>query len=203
MSPNEPDVISFGRRRAGANRIAWAVVAFLSAALAIAIIASVHYHGQVVALHRQARNAAQPAVSPTTSPTSAPSSGLTVSTTNVGLVRAGSLTGEVTFIADNSLGGMQTNVAIIAYLSGGRPHTRYTLTGGSCSGGPRHQWAGGVTDARGNAELVGPVRQISHGANYWLELNPAIRGFHPALAGDFASATGISAYRSGPPMCGT
>jgi hypothetical protein len=37
----------------------------LSAALAIAVVAAVHYHGQVVALHRQARSASSSAASPT------------------------------------------------------------------------------------------------------------------------------------------
>jgi hypothetical protein len=211
MKPDDADVISFGRPRTGAsriarafaNRIAWSVVALLSASLAIAIIVAVHYHGQVVALHHQARHTPRPAVSPTSSPATTAPSGPTVSSTNVALVPAGSLTGEVTFVAANPPAGSQTNIVIIAHVRGGRPHTRYTLTGGSCSGGSHQQWASGVTDARGNGELVGPVRRISQAANYWLELNPAVSKLHPSLAGDFASAADISAYRSGPPMCGT
>jgi hypothetical protein len=211
MKPDDPDVISFGRPPPGkshiawpgAHRVGWIVVAFLSVGLAVAIIVAVHYHGQVVALHRQAHNAPRAAWSPTRSPTKTPPSRLTVSSTDVAFIAAGSLTGDVTFVAANPPGGLQTNIVIIAHVSGGRPHTRYTLTGGSCSGGPDHAWASGVTDAGGNGDLIGPVRRISQAANYWLELNPAVRSLHPSLAGDFASATDITAYRSGPPMCGT
>src|SRR6266567_4690035 len=44
--------------------------------------------------------------------------------------------------------------------------------------------------------------RVFDSANYWLELNPAIGKLHPALTGDFAGASGISASRSsGRPMC--
>jgi hypothetical protein len=203
VNADEPDVISFGHPRAGANRFAWAAIALLSAALAVAVILAVHYHGQVVALHRHGRHAARLAVSPATSPTPSPSSWLTVASTSAAFPPTGSLTGQVTFIIANPPGGMQTNIAIIGHLRGGRPHTRYTLTGGSCSAASRrYLWAAGVTDAHGNAELAGPVRRLYDGANYWLELNPAIGKFDPALTGDFAGASGISASRSsGRPMC--
>jgi hypothetical protein len=206
VNPDQPDVISFGHPRTG-DRVAWAAVALLSAALVIAIIVALHYHGQVVALHRQARSTPGPAVSPASPPTLAPSSWLTVSSTSVALLPAGSLTGEVTFIAANPRSGLQANLVIIAHVSGGRPHTTYALTGGSCSSTSRHrwgvQWAAGVTDTHGNAELVGSVQPVSLTAHYWLELTPAIKNLQPALAGDFAAATDISAYRSGPPMCGS
>lgn len=76
MSPEQPDVISFGHPRTGSNRVAGAAVVLLTAALAIAIIVAVHYHGQVVAQHRQARNASPPAASPAASPTLAPPTAL-------------------------------------------------------------------------------------------------------------------------------
>jgi hypothetical protein len=123
---DEPDVISFGHRRAGANRVAWAAIALLSAALVIAVVVAVHYHRQVVALQRQARNASRPAAAPATSPAPSPSSWLTVASTSVALLPAGSFTGEVTFIIANAPSGLQTNIAIIAHVTGvGRtPGTR-------------------------------------------------------------------------------
>jgi hypothetical protein len=94
----------------------------------------------------------------------------------------------------------------MARIGGGRPHTRCTLMGGSCSATPHqrgHLWAAGVTDAHGDADLFGPVTRVSMSDAYWLELSPGIQNLRPALAGSFATASGITAYRSGPPMCGT
>jgi hypothetical protein len=71
VSPEQPDVISFGHPRTGSNRVAGAAVVLLIAALAIAITIAVHYHGQVVALHRRARNASPPTASPTVVPQTA------------------------------------------------------------------------------------------------------------------------------------
>ena len=72
MEPNQPDVICCGRPpRMRVNRATWTAVVVLSAALAAALVLVVHYHGQVVALHRQAHNASRRAVSPTSAPPTA------------------------------------------------------------------------------------------------------------------------------------
>jgi hypothetical protein len=71
VSRDQPDVISFGHVRTGGYRVAWAAVVLLSAALAIAIVAAVHYHGQVVAPHRQVRGASSSAASATPVPPTA------------------------------------------------------------------------------------------------------------------------------------
>jgi hypothetical protein len=212
MNPDDPDVISFGHPRTGgsrimrpfAKRIPWAMAALSSASLAIAIIVAVHYHGQVIALHRQMRNTPRVVVSSGTSPTITAPSAPMMSSTNIALMTAGSLRGEVTFVAANAPTGSHTNIVIIAHIRGARPHTRYALIGGSCSSRSHLQRAIGVTDAHGTGELVGRVRRVSQAATYWLQLDPAVNRLHPSLAGDFASpVSGISAYRSGPPMCGT
>jgi hypothetical protein len=204
MNPDQPDVVSASPRLLS-RRAAWAVVVLLAAALVAVIAVAVHYHDQAASLQRQLSRAHGRAASASATPVAVSPFGLTVSSTAVALLGPGPLTGRVTFVAAHAP-ARQAEVAVMARISGGRPHTRYTLTGGSCSATtPRqreHLWAAGVTDAQGNADLSGPVSRVSMSDSYWLELSPGINNLRPALAGSFATASGITAYRSGPPMCG-
>jgi hypothetical protein len=171
-----------GTRPPGAG---WVVVLLLViVALAGTTAALIHSRGQVASLQRQlrkARAAARPSAS------SSPASWVSISSTSMALPGTGSLTGQVTFIAANPP-ILQGHVTIMAHLQGGRPHTRYTLIGGSCFRRSRYRWATGITDAHGNADLLGPAWRLSAGDRYWLELTPGIGGLHPALAGDFTAA---------------
>jgi hypothetical protein len=111
------------------------------------------------------------------------------------------MTGQVTFIAA-SPAARDASVTITAHLRGGLPHTRYTLIGGSCFGRSRYRWATGITDAHGNADLLGPAWRLPPGGWYWLELTPPAGGPHSALAGDFTAPDAISAFKNRVPRCG-
>jgi hypothetical protein len=52
-------------------------------------------------------------------------------------------------------------VTITAQLRA-RPHTRYTLVGGSCSGRSRYRQANGLTDPHGNADMRARPLPWSH-----------------------------------------
>jgi len=174
------------------------VLVLVAAALAGTTAVLIHTRGQVAALQRQLQQA-RAAASPPAS--ASPTSWASISSTSVVLPGTGSVTGQVTFIAANPP-ARNALVTITAHLRGGRPHTRYTLTGGSCSGSARYRWATGRTDAHGNADLIGPAWRLPAGGRYWLELMPSIGGQHPALAGDFTAPDAISAFKNRAPMCG-
>ena len=177
----------------------WVMVLLLViAGLAGTTAVLIHTRGQVASLQRQLREAravARPSAS------ASPASWVSISSTSVALPATGSLTGQVTFIATNPP-ALHASVTITAHLQGGRPHTRYTLIGGSCSGRSRYRWATGITDAHGNAELLGPAWRLSPGYRYWLELTPETGGFHPVLAGDFTAPEAVSTFKNGLPICG-
>jgi hypothetical protein len=201
MRPDQHDVISAHPRMPSSRAVWTTAVVLLAAALVAAIVAAVHYRGQASSLERQLRSAHRTAPSAVTPRApSPPPYRPTVSATSVALLASRPLTGKVTFVAVTS-SARQAYVTIMASLGGGRPHTRYALVGGSCSGTSRYRWAAGITNAHGHADLLGPARRVPPGA-YWLELSPGIGNLHPSLAGDFTTASGITAYRSGPPMCG-
>jgi hypothetical protein len=173
------------------------VLLLVIAALAGTTALLIHSRSQVASLQRQLRKARVVA----RSSASSPASWVSISSTSVALPGTGSLTGQVTFVAANPP-AFQGYVTITAHLHGGRPHTRYTLIGGSCSRSSRYRWATGITDAHGNADLLGPAWRLTAGDRYWLELTPAVKGQHPTLAGDFTAPDAISAFKNRPPMCG-
>jgi hypothetical protein len=177
----------------------WVLMLLLAAAaLAGTTAVLIHTRGQVASLQRQLREARAAARLPASA---APASWVSISSTSVALRGTGSLTGQVTFIAANPP-ARRASVTITARLRGARPHTRYTLIGGSCSGRSRYRWATGITNAHGNADLLGPAWRLPAGDRYWLELTPGIGGLHPALAGDFTAPDAISAVKHLPPICG-
>ena len=197
VKPQPPDVVSAEPRKIP-PRVVWAAVfVLLLAGLAGTAAALVHYRGQVATLQRQLRTAeaAGPSLA-VSSPAPQP-----VTIASAALLTSGPLAGMVTFVSADPPGG-QPWFTVTAHVSGGRPHTRYVLAGGSCSGsGHRRLWAAGITNAHGSGDLRGPVWRSQTGQS-WLELSPAAGHAHPSLAGDFAAASAITAYRTGPPMCG-
>ena len=194
-----PAVSLFARPGVRPPGAVWVLVlVLLAAALAGTTAVLIHSRGQVASLQRQLRHARAAASQLVSAP---PSSWVSISSTSVALPGTGSMTGQVTFIAANPP-ARNALVTITAHLRGARPHTRYTLIGGSCSSRSRYRWAAGITDARGNADLIGPAWRLSAGGRYWLELTPPIGGLHPALAGDFTAPEAISAFKNRAPGCG-
>jgi hypothetical protein len=98
-------------------------------------------------------------------------SGLPVSDTRVVLLGSNSLTAQVTFAAASSP-ARQPYLVVTAHISGGRPHTRYTLLWGSCSATSLQHSAAGITDAYGRANLVGQMPRASIAGSYQLQLIP-------------------------------
>jgi hypothetical protein len=165
VKPQPADVVSADPRTIS-SRVAWVLaVALLAVALAVAIAVDVHYHGEVAALRRHPRP--MPAsLAPSTVP-------LTRSTRTVALPSYGALNGEVTVVSARFSGGLE-QVELSAHISGGRPHTGYTLTGFDCAGSTGYQsWAAGVTDAHGSGNLSGHTWTLSLTDEYWLYLSPS------------------------------
>jgi hypothetical protein len=170
MSSDQPDVIS-SQPHTPSNRSTWAAVAVLAAALIAALVAAVHYHDQATSLQHQLSRVQGRTPSAGTAPVVSAASGLPVADTRVVLLGSSSLTAQVTFAAASSPAG-QAYLTVTAHISGGRPHTRYTLLWGSCSGTSLQQSATGVTDAYGRADLSGHVSRASVARSYQLQLTP-------------------------------
>jgi hypothetical protein len=131
---------------------------------------AVHYHDQAASLQHQLSRV-QGSTSAATAPVVSSASGLPVTDTRVVLLGSSSLTAQVTFAAGSSP-ARQAYLTMTAHITGGRPHTRYTLLWGSCSGTALQQSATGVTDANGRADLVGHVSRASLAGSYQLQLIP-------------------------------
>jgi hypothetical protein len=166
-----PDVISAGPRIPRRRLAGRAAAGLLAIALAAAVLAAVHYHGQTEALRAAASRA----------PRSAGPVALAAAT--AALPPAGTLTGEVTAVTASTAGG-QAQVIITAQITGARPHTRYELSGGDCTSDTASvTWAAGTTSAAGSADLTGPARQISASHEYFLVLGaPGLYQNHPGPA---------------------
>jgi hypothetical protein len=68
-------------------------------------------------------------------------------------------------------------ITLSAHITGGKPHTAYTLTGFDCAGTTGYQpWAAGVTNAAGAGTLSGRARTVSLTDEYWLYLSPSSSG---------------------------
>lgn len=176
MSPDQPDVIS-SQPHTLSNRPAWAAVVLLAAAFVAALVVAVHYHSQAASLQHQLSRVQGRTPSAATAPVVSPASGLPVTDTRVVLLGSRSLTAQVTFAAASSPAG-QAYLAVTAHISGGRPHTRYTLLWGSCSGASLPQTSlpqstTGVTDADGRADLAGHMSRAAIAGSYQLQLIPA------------------------------
>jgi hypothetical protein len=202
MSPVEPDDIISAAPRKLPSWAAWlAVVMLLAAALAKSIIVAVHYRDEVVALRRQA-HLPQSSAPPSPSQTRPPPPMLVSETSTLPSSRP--LTVQVTaFTARSSAGSAW--VIVTARVSGGRPHSRYELSGGDCTGNANDwTWAAGVTSAHGSADLTGRAVRVSSRDEYYLILSaPGPGQSHPghALHGYFGIAHGLSAVHDGYPPC--
>jgi hypothetical protein len=191
MSSDQPDIIS-SHSNTLSSRFAWAAAALLAAAFVAALVAAVHYHNQVASLqHQLSRVQGGPRAAAAVSVTSSPS-GLPVADTRVVMLGSNAFTAQVTLVAASSP-ARQAYIAVSAQISGGRPHTRYTLLWESDSvTSPQQTTATGVTDANGRADLVVDVSPASAIGSYQLQLVPGIRGFQ-----SFA----IYGYWSQPTLC--
>lgn len=170
MSSDQPDVIS-SQPHTFSNRSAWAAVVLLAVAFIAALVVAVHYHNQAASLQHQLSRVHGRSPSAATVPVVASASGLPVTNTRVVLLGSSSLTAQVTFAAASSP-ARQAYLAVTADISGGRPHTRYTLLWGSCSSTSLQQSATGITDAKGRADLVGHVSRAPIASSYQLHLIP-------------------------------
>src|SRR6202042_3919392 len=132
----------------GAFRPAWRLaVALLAAALAAAVVTTLHYRDEATTAHRQLQSATRPARAGIAS--------LLLSTSTAMLPGAPPLSGGGTAFAVRSSAGL-ARVMVTVQITGGRPDVRYELFGGDCAGdAPVHDWAAGSTDAHGSAQLTG------------------------------------------------
>jgi len=193
VTPESADVISADPRTISARQ-AWATaVVLLAAALAGAIIVAIHYRGVAIALRHQLHPVSAPASSGTGQPT--------LSARTVALPSSGVLTGRVTVFSAQSAHGV-TRIELAADITGGRPHTRYVLTGNDCAGNAADRsWAAGVTDAQGSAALSGPAWTVSRDGEYWLWLSPSSQIPAPGLHGSFTPGGTVSAFPAGDAPC--
>jgi hypothetical protein len=168
-------------------------VALLASALAVAITVALHYRGEVAALRGH----------PPPPPVSVPRSGarLTLTSSTVALPRHGTLVGVVTVISARSSGDL-AQVALSAHITGGRPHTGYTVVGFDCAGSSGYEsWAAGVTNADGSGNLTGHAWLVSLRDSYWLYLSPSSGSTGRGLHGSFTAAGRFSAVPAGDPAC--
>jgi hypothetical protein len=182
--------------RAVSSRIAWLVaVVLLAAALTGAIAVAVHYREEAAALRRlrPVRAHAASGITP-----------LVLSSDTTGLPSSGALASELTVFAVRSSAGL-AQVIVTVRITGGQPHSRYELYGGNCANDAAdHNWAAGVTDARGSADLTGQARTVSVSDEYYLAVgSPQINQDHPAPAvhGHFGIVHGLSPVRGSIAPC--
>jgi hypothetical protein len=184
-----PDLVESGwsvRRLADNSRclIAWAFMA-LGAGLMIAILAAVHYHAQANGLRHLPRSPHSPAaVAAAALPR--------VSSSTVALPEDGPIRGKVAIVMVDHMPGGNAELLIMAYISGGRPRTRYALMGSDClSDSADHLWASGVTNNQGIAVLTGPSWTSNPRDYYWTWTQPSA-GATPPPALHGPSATGYA-----------
>src|ERR1700722_8137333 len=178
-----------------ALRPAWKLaVALLVAALAAAVVTTLHYRAEAAAAHRQLQSATRPA------PTGIAS--LPLSTSTAMLPGAPPLSGQVTAFAVRSSAGL-ARVVVTVQITGGMPDVRYELFGGDCAGdAPVHAWAAGDTDGHGSARLAGRAWTVSVGHRYFLALSsPGSDHPGPAVHGYFGRPHGLSPVRGGIAPC--
>jgi hypothetical protein len=202
MKPVQPaDIISAAPRKLPSWAAWLAVVMLLAVALAKSIIVAVHYRDEVLTLRGQGH---LPRLSAPPSPAQTRPSALTLVSETSTLPSSRPLTVQVTaFTARSSAGSARVIVA--ARVSGGRPDSRYELTGGDCTGGAADRtWAAGFTSARGSADLTGRVVKVSSRDEYYMILSAPGPGHShpgPALHGYFGIAHGLYAVHDGFPPC--
>jgi hypothetical protein len=192
--PEPADVISAEPRSVTLRAVRGLAVALLVAALAAAIVMTLHYRGQATAAHRQLQSVTRPAQAGIAS--------LLLSASTAVLPGAPPLAGQVTAFAVRSSSGL-ARVVVTARITGGQPDVRYELFGGDCAGdAPIHDWAAGFTDAHGSAELTGQPWTVSVSHRYFLALSsPGSDHPGPAVHGYFGRIHGLSPVRGGIAPC--
>jgi hypothetical protein len=195
-SNRQPDLVESGwsgRRLADSSRflIASAFMA-LGVGLVIATLAAVHYYTQANGLQRQLRSPRSPAA---LGAAAMPQ----VSSSTVALRQDGPIRGKVATVMVDHMPGGNAELLIMAYISGGTPHTRYALMGNNClSNRADHLWASGVTNDQGIAVLTGRPWTGNARDYYWTWTQPpAGTTPPPALHGPSATdqATAFEADR--------
>ena len=157
-----------GRRLADNSRflIALAFMA-LGVGLLIAILAAVHYHAQANGLRQL----------PTSPRSPAPAAAAAlprVSSSTVAVPEDGPVRGKVAIVMVDHIPGGNAELLIMAYISGGRAHTRYALMGSNClNNSADHLWASGVTDDQGIAVLTGLPWTSNSRDYYWAWTQPS------------------------------
>jgi hypothetical protein len=192
--PEPADVISADPRSVALRPVWGLVVALLVAALAAAVVMTLHYRDEATAAHRQLRSVTRPAQAGVAS--------LLLSTSAAMLPGAPPLSGEVTAFAVHLSSGL-ARVVVTARITGGRPDVRYELFGGDCAGdAPVPDWAAGSTDEHGSAELTGRPWTVSVSHRYFLALSsPGSDHPGPAVHGYFGRVQGLSPVRGGIAPC--
>jgi hypothetical protein len=187
-----PDLVESGwsgRRLAGNSRflIASAFMA-LGVGLVIAVLGAVHYHAQANGLRR-------PLSSPH-SPAAIVAAALPrVSSSAEALPADGPVRGKVAVVMVDHMPAGNAELLIMAYISGGRAHTRYALMGKDClSNSADHLWASGVTNNQGIAILTGLPWASNSRDYYWAWTQPLAGtapppGLHGPSARGYATAS--------------
>jgi hypothetical protein len=190
----QPDLVEWGwsgRRLADKSRflIASAFIA-LGVGLLIATLAAVHYHAQANGLRHLPRSPRSP------SPAAAAALPR-VSSSTVALPEGGPIRGKVAIVMVDHIPGGNAELLIMAYISGGRAHTRYALMGSNClSNSADHLWASGVTDDQGIAVLTGLPWISSSRDYYWAWTQPSAGTTPPpALHGPSADRVLCAPYQ--------
>jgi hypothetical protein len=166
-----PDLVESGcsgRRLADNSRflVTSAFIA-LGIGLVIATLGAVHYRAQASGLRHS--------LSPPHSPAAVAAAALPrVSSTTVALPADGPIRGKVAAVMIDHAPGGNAELLIMAYISGGRAHTRYALMGSNClSNSADHLWASGVTDDHGSAVLTGRPWTSNSRDYYWAWTQPS------------------------------
>jgi hypothetical protein len=157
----------------------------LGVGLVIATLAAVHYHAQANGLRHLPR-------SPSTQAAIATAALPRVSSSTVALPEDGPIRGKVAIVMVDHMPSGNAELLIMAYISGGRPRTRYALMGSDClSNSADHLWASGVTNNQGIAVLTGPSWTSNSRDYYWTWTQPSA-GTTPPPALHGPSATGYA-----------
>jgi hypothetical protein len=194
-----PDVVESGwsgRRLADNSRflIASAFTALI-AGLVIATLAAVHYYTQANGLQRQLRSPHSPAaVGAAALPR--------VSSSSVALPQDGPIRGKVAIVMVDHMPGGNAELLIMAYISGGTPHTRYALMGSNClSNSADHLWASGVTNDQGIAVLTGRPWTSNANDYYWTWTQPSAGTTPPPVLHGLSAADQAIAFKADQVLC--
>jgi hypothetical protein len=183
----DADVIAAGpdprRPRPRPGGLLWLLVLAETVALAVAVVAAVHYRAQAARPH--------PAGSSPASLTSALALPQ-VTTVVLALPADGTVRGTVVITAAVAPGASRGQFTVSAVITGGMPGTLYNLIGYDCSTGnslPADIWATGLAGPNGTADLVGYPWTGTAADQYWLVLNPSPVNPAPGLRGQFAEGS--------------